>query len=593
MVKCLLCCINCKVILIWHVSGYQENAEEVFELKIHMVKSGDTLYEIAQKYNVDLEKLIASNPQIADPNVIEVGMKVKIPNAPTPVLPPTDYLHKHVVVQGDTLWKLGKSWNVPLQMLIKANPQLKNPNILMTGEVVYIPKMKTAPATDQHEHMQQHHQDHQHDHQQDHQQELHHPHGKPNTAPMPVAPIPAPIPQPEAVEMPPFKPMPVPTPMPIPIENQMPMPNQMPISTPMPTPMPTIEYEETQINIMHYPEYTQPSMPYKPMSPTMPTQHMPNCPCEECQMGMMHQMQPYGWDCQQPSMNLFQQYQMPATEAFNYDAMQAPNPSMWGEPLMYPHSVEPSVGAMPYPAYMPTEQAMYPHHYQQQPLMNDCGCGAPVMPWNQATPYGANMYVHPFQQPQEMNYIVMPNNQIQEMPQGMDAAAISSMFPGVMNPMDQMNSMPPMGSMNPMQSMPSMGSMNPMQSMPSMGSMNPMQSMPPMGSMNPMQVQQSMGLMNPMQFQQPSYYGNPYVNEKPGCGCGCHDRAEAVPVNHQTAQEEPKAAISKKAEKASVKSTGTNQNKVSISTRKSQAAKSRRPTHRANKAANRSPWLGR
>ncbi|WP_248927377.1 LysM peptidoglycan-binding domain-containing protein [Paenibacillus hamazuiensis] len=111
-------------------------------MKIHIVKKGDTLYELSQKYNVDLEKLIAANPQIADPNVIDVGMKVKIPTGPKPVEPPADYLYKHVVVQGDTLWKLGKAWGIPLADMIAANPHLKNPNILLTGDVVYIPKLK-------------------------------------------------------------------------------------------------------------------------------------------------------------------------------------------------------------------------------------------------------------------------------------------------------------------------------------------------------------------------------------------------------------------------------------------------------------------
>jgi LysM repeat protein len=111
-------------------------------VKIHIVKKGDTLYELSKKYNVDLEKLIAANPHIADPNVIDVGMKVKIPTSPVSVQPPADYLYKHVVVQGDTLWKLGKAWGIPLNEMIAANPQLKNPNVLMTGEIVYIPKLQ-------------------------------------------------------------------------------------------------------------------------------------------------------------------------------------------------------------------------------------------------------------------------------------------------------------------------------------------------------------------------------------------------------------------------------------------------------------------
>ncbi|MEC0213953.1 LysM peptidoglycan-binding domain-containing protein, partial [Paenibacillus ehimensis] len=115
-------------------------------MKIHIVKKGESLYGLSQKYGVELDKLIAANPQITDPNVIDVGQKVKIPHAPKPVAPPpTDYLYKHVVVQGDSLWKLGKAWGVPLADMIAANPQLKNPNVLMTGDVVYIPKPGSNP----------------------------------------------------------------------------------------------------------------------------------------------------------------------------------------------------------------------------------------------------------------------------------------------------------------------------------------------------------------------------------------------------------------------------------------------------------------
>nr|WP_285888904.1 LysM peptidoglycan-binding domain-containing protein [Paenibacillus polysaccharolyticus] len=107
-----------------------------------MVKKGDTLYLLSQKYNVALDKLIAANPQIADPDKLEIGMKVKIPAQPvTPK--PEGVLHSHKVVQGDSLWKLSQAWGVPLKDMINANPQLKNPNALLVGETVYIPSMHT------------------------------------------------------------------------------------------------------------------------------------------------------------------------------------------------------------------------------------------------------------------------------------------------------------------------------------------------------------------------------------------------------------------------------------------------------------------
>ncbi|GIP31385.1 LysM peptidoglycan-binding domain-containing protein [Paenibacillus sp. J2TS4] len=110
-------------------------------MKIHIVKKGESLYQLSKKYHVDLDKLIEFNPQIADPDKIDVGMKVKIPSTSIPVeQPASDIAHKHIVQQGDTLWKLSQKWGIPLKAMIDANPQLKNPSILMTGQLVYIPK---------------------------------------------------------------------------------------------------------------------------------------------------------------------------------------------------------------------------------------------------------------------------------------------------------------------------------------------------------------------------------------------------------------------------------------------------------------------
>jgi LysM repeat protein len=113
-------------------------------VKIHLVKKGETLFNIAKKYGIELQKLITFNSQLADPDQIDVGMKIKIPSSGAAVPPPVGaIMHKHVVVQGDSLWKLAKAWDIPLKAVIDANPHLKNPNVLMTGDIVYIPKLGT------------------------------------------------------------------------------------------------------------------------------------------------------------------------------------------------------------------------------------------------------------------------------------------------------------------------------------------------------------------------------------------------------------------------------------------------------------------
>ncbi|MHA6533557.1 LysM peptidoglycan-binding domain-containing protein [Paenibacillus sp. BAC0078] len=109
-------------------------------MKIHIVKQGDSLYALSQKYGVPLQTIIEANPQISNPDVLVIGDKVKIPAGATPVPDNNEVFYKHTVKQGDTLWKLSKAWGITLKDMIDANPQLKNPNVLMVGEIVNIPK---------------------------------------------------------------------------------------------------------------------------------------------------------------------------------------------------------------------------------------------------------------------------------------------------------------------------------------------------------------------------------------------------------------------------------------------------------------------
>lgn len=115
-------------------------------MKIHIVKQGDSLYALSQKYGVPLQKIIEANPQISNPDVLNVGDKVKIPSAPASVPETSELFYKHTVKQGDTLWKLSKAWGITLKEVIDANPQLKNPNALLTGEIVNIPKKSNGAA---------------------------------------------------------------------------------------------------------------------------------------------------------------------------------------------------------------------------------------------------------------------------------------------------------------------------------------------------------------------------------------------------------------------------------------------------------------
>ena len=51
---------------------------------VYVIKKGDTLSKVANKFGVDLDALLAANPTIKDPNKISLGQQIVIPTAAAP-----------------------------------------------------------------------------------------------------------------------------------------------------------------------------------------------------------------------------------------------------------------------------------------------------------------------------------------------------------------------------------------------------------------------------------------------------------------------------------------------------------------------------
>ncbi len=54
----------------------------------YVVKPGDTLYQIAKQFNTTVDNILAANPQIKDPNFIVPGEIIQIPKGLKPPRPP-------------------------------------------------------------------------------------------------------------------------------------------------------------------------------------------------------------------------------------------------------------------------------------------------------------------------------------------------------------------------------------------------------------------------------------------------------------------------------------------------------------------------
>ncbi|MDN5345470.1 MAG: hypothetical protein PWQ18_1584, partial [Clostridia bacterium] len=101
----------------------------------YTVQQGDSMYTIAQKFGVSLNDLMAANPQITDPNLIYPGQVLCIPKAMPPGPPvPCPHGFIYVVKPGDTLYNIANRFGTTVDQILAANPQISDPNLIYPGQ---------------------------------------------------------------------------------------------------------------------------------------------------------------------------------------------------------------------------------------------------------------------------------------------------------------------------------------------------------------------------------------------------------------------------------------------------------------------------
>lgn len=100
---------------------------------VYIVQAGDTLSFIASRFNVSLNDLIAANPQI-DPNFLNQGQQIVIPGLEGV----SGVLETEVIAFGDSLRSLSRRTQVADEQLIKLN-RLVSPSELYVGVSLIVP----------------------------------------------------------------------------------------------------------------------------------------------------------------------------------------------------------------------------------------------------------------------------------------------------------------------------------------------------------------------------------------------------------------------------------------------------------------------
>ena len=122
---------------------YVQKAEEAVKknkLTVYKVKKGDTLISIAKKFNMKLKDLLKINHDLKKRKTLSINYEINV-YAPKKVLEKRKKQTKYVVKKGDTVWSIAKKFNLTTKEFKLLNPKIKISSI-KKGDIVNISKNK-------------------------------------------------------------------------------------------------------------------------------------------------------------------------------------------------------------------------------------------------------------------------------------------------------------------------------------------------------------------------------------------------------------------------------------------------------------------
>lgn len=95
---------------------------------IHVVRPGESIYSIGKLYNVPFTKIISDN-ELTNPDRLTVGQTIVI----------LEGIRRHTVTAGQSFYSIATTYGLTLSELISGNPQIANPALIYPGQVLNIP----------------------------------------------------------------------------------------------------------------------------------------------------------------------------------------------------------------------------------------------------------------------------------------------------------------------------------------------------------------------------------------------------------------------------------------------------------------------
>lgn len=107
---------------------------------VYTVKANDTLWDIAARYDLFVNDLLAANPGV-EAQRLRIGQTLRIPSAENPAataVPAAPISATYIVRADDTLWDIAANYGLSIEDVLTANPGV-DPRRLMVGQPLTIP----------------------------------------------------------------------------------------------------------------------------------------------------------------------------------------------------------------------------------------------------------------------------------------------------------------------------------------------------------------------------------------------------------------------------------------------------------------------
>lgn len=111
-------------------SGGGSRSGEASDQVVHSVVRGDTLWDLARRYETTVDKLKQWNPSVV-PKRLQVGRRLIVGEGSSGAG------MYHAIVKDDTLWRLSRTYGTTVHQLLNLNPDL-DPNKLAIGSNIRI-----------------------------------------------------------------------------------------------------------------------------------------------------------------------------------------------------------------------------------------------------------------------------------------------------------------------------------------------------------------------------------------------------------------------------------------------------------------------